>query len=77
MLNTKVLLRNFALAGALPLLVASSAFAQYGSYPGTYAPPTVDTPIALWKVRLHLLPLLVMANTSVSRTVWMWSFRIQ
>ncbi|MEA2344389.1 MAG: hypothetical protein QOF63_2558 [Thermoanaerobaculia bacterium] len=36
MLNTKVLLRNFALAGALPLLVASSAFAQYGSYPGTY-----------------------------------------
>ena len=36
MLNTKVLLRNIALAGALPLLVASSAFAQYGSYPGTY-----------------------------------------
>jgi hypothetical protein len=36
MLNTKVLLRNLALAGALPLLVASSAFAQYGSYPGTY-----------------------------------------
>jgi hypothetical protein len=36
MLNTKALLRNFALAGALPLLVASSAFAQYGSYPGTY-----------------------------------------
>ena len=36
MLNTKVLARNFALAGALPLLVASSAFAQYGSYPGTY-----------------------------------------
>jgi hypothetical protein len=36
MLNTKALLRNAALAGALPLLVASSAFAQYGSYPGTY-----------------------------------------
>jgi hypothetical protein len=36
MLNTKVLLRNLALAGALPLLVASSAFAQYGSNPGTY-----------------------------------------
>jgi hypothetical protein len=36
MLNTKALLRNVALAGALPLLVASSAFAQYGSNPGTY-----------------------------------------
>jgi len=36
MLNTKALLRNAALAGALPLLVASSAFAQYGTYPGTY-----------------------------------------
>jgi hypothetical protein len=36
MINPKTLLRNFALAGALPLLVASSAFAQYGNYPGTY-----------------------------------------
>jgi hypothetical protein len=36
MFNAKVLARNIALAGALPLLVASSAFAQYGSYPGTY-----------------------------------------
>jgi hypothetical protein len=36
MLNTKVLLRNIALTGALPLLVASSAFAQYGSYQGSY-----------------------------------------
>jgi hypothetical protein len=36
MFNPKVLARNLALAGALPLLVASSAFAQYGSYPGTY-----------------------------------------
>lgn len=36
MLNTKVLARTIALAGALPLVVASSAFAQYGSYPGTY-----------------------------------------
>jgi|GEM_PF-653627 len=36
MLKTKVLARTIALAGALPLLVASSAFAQYGSYPGTY-----------------------------------------
>jgi hypothetical protein len=36
MFKTKVLARNLALAGALPLLVASSAFAQYGSYPGTY-----------------------------------------
>jgi hypothetical protein len=36
MLKTKVLLRNAALAGALPLLVASSAFAQYGSYEGSY-----------------------------------------
>src|SRR3954451_3296515 len=36
MLNTKVLVRSIAFAGALPLLVASSTFAQYGSYPGTY-----------------------------------------
>lgn len=36
MFNTKVLARSIALAGALPLLVASSSFAQYGSYPGTY-----------------------------------------
>jgi hypothetical protein len=36
MLNAKILARTIALAGALPLLVASSAFAQYGSYPGTY-----------------------------------------
>lgn len=36
MINPKVLARNLALAGALPLLVASSAFAQYGSDPGTY-----------------------------------------
>ena len=36
MFNTKVLARNIALAGALPLLVASSAFAQNRSYPGTY-----------------------------------------
>jgi hypothetical protein len=36
MLKTKVLARTIALAGALPLLAASSAFAQYGSYPGTY-----------------------------------------
>jgi len=36
MFNAKVIARNIALAGALPLLVASSAFAQYGSYPGTY-----------------------------------------
>jgi hypothetical protein len=36
MFNTKRFARNIALAGALPLLVASSAFAQYGSYPGTY-----------------------------------------
>jgi hypothetical protein len=36
MFNPKVLARNIALAGALPLLVASSAFAQYGSDPGTY-----------------------------------------
>jgi hypothetical protein len=36
MLNTKVLARNIALAGALPLLLASSAFAQNRSYPGTY-----------------------------------------
>src|SRR3954449_9712091 len=36
MFKTKVLARTIALAGALPLLAASSAFAQYGSYPGTY-----------------------------------------
>jgi hypothetical protein len=36
MLKTKVLARTIALAGALPFLAASSAFAQYGSYPGTY-----------------------------------------
>src|SRR5436305_9350484 len=36
MLKTKVFARTIALAGALPLLVASSAFAQYGTYPGTY-----------------------------------------
>jgi len=36
MLNPKILARNIALAGALPLLVASSAFAQYGSNQGTY-----------------------------------------
>jgi hypothetical protein len=36
MIKTKVLARTIALAGALPLLAASSAFAQYGSYPGTY-----------------------------------------
>jgi len=36
MFNPKVLARNIALAGALPLLVASSAFAQYGSNQGTY-----------------------------------------
>jgi hypothetical protein len=36
MFNSKVLARNIALAGALPLLVASSAFAQNRSYPGTY-----------------------------------------
>src|SRR4051812_30925836 len=36
MFKTKVLARTIALAGALPLLVASSSFAQYGSYPGTY-----------------------------------------
>jgi hypothetical protein len=36
MLNTKVLVRNIALAGALPLLLASSAFAQNRSYPRTY-----------------------------------------
>jgi hypothetical protein len=36
MLKAKILARAVALAGALPLLVASSAFAQYGSYPGTY-----------------------------------------
>jgi hypothetical protein len=36
MLNLKTLARNIAVAGALPLLVASSAFAQNRSYPGTY-----------------------------------------
>jgi hypothetical protein len=36
MFNAKLLARTVALAGALPLLVAASAFAQYGSYPGTY-----------------------------------------
>lgn len=36
MFNPKILARNIALAGALPLLVASSAFAQYGSNQGTY-----------------------------------------
>jgi hypothetical protein len=36
MFNPKILARNIALAGALPLLVASSAFAQYGSKQGTY-----------------------------------------
>src|SRR3954454_23798266 len=36
MFKTKALARTIALAGALPLLAASSAFAQYGSYPGTY-----------------------------------------
>jgi hypothetical protein len=36
MLKTKVFARTIALAGALPLLAASSAFAQYGTYPGTY-----------------------------------------
>jgi hypothetical protein len=36
MLNTKRFARNMALAGALPVLVASSAFAQYGSSQGTY-----------------------------------------
>jgi hypothetical protein len=36
MFKTKVLARTIALAGALPILAASSAFAQYGSNPGTY-----------------------------------------
>jgi hypothetical protein len=36
MFNPKVLARNMALAGALPLLLASSAFAQNRNYPGTY-----------------------------------------
>jgi hypothetical protein len=36
MFNTKVLTRTIAFAGVLPLLAASSAFAQYRSYPGTY-----------------------------------------
>jgi hypothetical protein len=36
MFNTKILSRNVALAGAFTFLLGSSAFAQYGSYPGTY-----------------------------------------
>jgi len=36
MFNTKVLARSIAIAAALPILVASSAFAQNRSYPGTY-----------------------------------------
>jgi hypothetical protein len=36
MFNTKRFARNMALAGALPFLVASSAFAQYGGNQGTY-----------------------------------------
>jgi hypothetical protein len=36
MFSPKTLARNIALAGALPLLVASSAFAQSRTYPGTY-----------------------------------------
>jgi hypothetical protein len=36
MFNTKVLARNIAIAAALPILAASSAFAQNRSYPGTY-----------------------------------------
>src|SRR3954453_1170641 len=36
MLNTKVLARSIAIAAALPILVASSAFAQYGTSQGTY-----------------------------------------
>jgi phage baseplate assembly protein gpV len=53
MFNPKTLARNLALAGALPLLVASSAFAQYGSYQRTdnhydhaYANRTVDGTVA-------------------------------
>jgi hypothetical protein len=36
MLNPKILARNIALAGALPLLVASSAFAQSHDHSGNY-----------------------------------------
>jgi hypothetical protein len=36
MFNIKVLARSIAIAAALPILVASSAFAQNRSYPGTY-----------------------------------------
>jgi hypothetical protein len=36
MFNTKILSRNMALAGAFTFLLGSSAFAQYGSNPGTY-----------------------------------------
>jgi hypothetical protein len=36
MFNTKVLARNMALAGAVTFLLGSSAFAQYGTRPGTY-----------------------------------------
>ena len=36
MFNTKILSRNMALAGAITFLLGSSAFAQYGSNPGTY-----------------------------------------
>jgi hypothetical protein len=36
MFNTKVLARSIAISAALPILVASSAFAQNRSYPGTY-----------------------------------------
>jgi hypothetical protein len=36
MFNTKILTRNMALAGAFTFLLGSSAFAQYGYYPGTY-----------------------------------------
>jgi len=36
MFSTKILSRNMALAGAFTFLLGSSAFAQYGSYPGTY-----------------------------------------
>jgi hypothetical protein len=36
MFSTKILTRNMALAGAMTFLLGSSAFAQYGSYPGTY-----------------------------------------
>src|SRR3954453_18734735 len=36
MFNTNVLARSIAIAAALPILVASSAFAQNRNYPGTY-----------------------------------------